>query len=72
MSAGIHYNQGSDLLTFCTTPEALSPINGYLPIPTGPGLGVEIDEMAVRAANDDPHRWRNPVWRLADGSFAEW
>jgi galactonate dehydratase len=18
------------------------------------------------------HRWRNPVWRHADGSFAEW
>lgn len=72
MSAGIHYNQGSDLLTFCTNPEALTPVDGYLPIPQGPGLGIEIDEAAVRAANADPHRWRNPVWRLADGSFAEW
>lgn len=72
MSAGIHYNQGSDLLTFCTNPEVLTPVDGYLPIPQGPGLGIEIDEVAVRAADASPHRWRNPVWRLADGSFAEW
>ena len=72
ISTGIHYNQGSDLLTFCTTPDVLSPTDGYLAIPWGPGLGVAIDETAVRAANEDPHRWRNPIWRLSDGSFAEW
>ena len=35
-------------------------------------LGVDIDEAAVREADKDRHRWRNPIWRLADGSFAEW
>jgi galactonate dehydratase len=72
MSLGIHYNVGHDLLEFCSDKTILSPTDGYLTIPTGPGLGVEIDEDAVRAADKDRHRWRNPIWRLKDGSFAEW
>lgn len=72
ISLGIHYNVGHDLLEFVTNKEVLSPVEGYLAIPSGPGLGVLIDEAAVRAAHKDRHRWRNPVWRHADGSFAEW
>ncbi len=72
MSIGIHYNEGHDLLNFVTTPEALTPQDGFLPIPSGPGLGVTIDEDAVREADRSPHRWRNPIWRHVDGSFAEW
>jgi galactonate dehydratase len=72
MSLGIHYNVGHDLLEFCNDKMVLSPTYGYLAIPTGPGLGVEIDEDAVRAADKDRHRWRNPIWRTRDGSFAEW
>ncbi len=73
MSLGIHYNtDGHDLLNFVVNKEALTPLDGDLPIPTGPGLGVEIDEAAVREAAQTPHRWRNPIWRTRDGSFAEW
>jgi galactonate dehydratase len=72
MSLGIHYTVGHDLLEFVTDKAVLSPVDGYLPIPEGPGLGIAIDEAAVRAADKDRHRWRNPVWRLSDGSFAEW
>ena len=73
MSLGIHYNAGGhDLLNFCTTKDVLTPQDGYLAMPTQPGLGVGIDEAAVREANKDRHRWRNPVWRQHDGSFAEW
>lgn len=72
MSLGIHYNQGHDLLSFVTNPDVLTPVDGHLAIPQGPGLGVAIDEAAVRAADRDRHRWRNPVWRGPDGSFAEW
>lgn len=72
ISLGIHYNQGHDLLSFVRNPAVLSPVDGHLPIPTGPGLGVEIDEALVREADRDRHRWRNPVWRNADHSFAEW
>ncbi|WP_394998432.1 galactonate dehydratase [Sphingomonas sp.] len=73
MSLGIHYNTGGhDLLNFITDKEVLSPTDGYLPIPEKSGLGVTIDEAAVREAAREPHRWRNPVWRQKDGSFAEW
>ena len=72
MSLGIHYNAGHDLLSFCTSPDVLTPVDGHLPIPDGPGLGIEIDEAKVREADKQKHRWRNPVWRHADGSFAEW
>ena len=72
MSLGIHYNAGHDLLHFCANPDVLTPVDGNLPIPTGPGLGVEIDEAAVRKAHEERVRWRNPIWRQKDGSFAEW
>ncbi len=72
MSLGIHYNVGHDLLEFCADKEVLTPQDGYLAIPTGPGLGITIDEAAVREVDKDRHRWRNPVWRHEDGSFAEW
>ncbi len=72
MSLGIHYNEGHDLLEFMTDPAVLTPVDGHLPIPAGPGLGIDIDEARVRAAASTPHRWRNPVWRHEDGSFAEW
>jgi galactonate dehydratase len=73
ISLGIHYNTGGhDLLNFCTNKEALTPVDGYLPVPEGPGLGIGIDEAAVREADKDRHRWRNPIFRNVDGSFAEW
>ncbi len=72
MSLGIHYNVGADLLSYCSDKAPLTPQDGFLPIPQGPGLGIVIDEDAVRESHQDRHRWRNPVWRLPDGSFAEW
>jgi galactonate dehydratase len=72
MSLGIHYNQGADLYTYLDDATVLTPNSGFLTIPTGTGLGVAINEDAVRAAATTPHRWRNTIWRLADNSFAEW
>jgi galactonate dehydratase len=72
ISLGIHYNVGADLYTYCKHKNQLTPQDGFLPIPTGPGLGVDIDEDVVRESNKERHRWRNPIWRQADGSFAEW
>ena len=72
MSLGIHYNVGADLFTYCSQKAQLTPADSFLTIPTGPGLGVDIDEDVVRESDKDRHRWRNPVWRLPDGSFAEW
>jgi len=73
MSIGIHYNTPShDLLTYISDPEVLCVENGSVPTPAGPGLGITIDEHAVREAARDPAKWRNPIWRTADGAFAEW
>jgi galactonate dehydratase len=54
-------------------PSVLTPVDGYIPRPAGPGLGVEIDEDAVRAAvATGPLEPGSPTWSHEDGSFAEW
>ena len=71
-SLGIHYNESNDLLDYLVDPSVFVYKDGFVAIPQGPGLGIEVNEdMVVRMAKDG-HRWRNPVWRHADGSFAEW
>src|SRR5579863_906969 len=71
-SLGIHYNAGGDLLDTVTPSSRFTYADGFLMIPTGPGLGVEIDEEKVQALAKVGHRWRAPVWRHSDGSIAEW
>lgn len=71
-SLGIHYNTSNDLLDYVVDPSVFAYDAGMVAIPTGPGLGIEVDEDAVRERAKEGHRWRNPVWRHADGSFAEW
>ncbi len=71
-SLGIHYNQTNDLLDYLTDPAVFDYDDGAVRIPAGPGLGVEINEDFLRDQAAEGHRWRNPVWRHADGSFAEW
>jgi galactonate dehydratase len=71
-SMGIHYNTTNDLLDYLIDPAVFQFRDGYIDRLTQPGLGIEVDEKAVRAADELGHTWRNPVWRHADGSFAEW
>ncbi|WP_199548707.1 galactonate dehydratase [Streptomyces sp. N35] len=71
-SIGIHYNQGAELLDYVADPEPFRFHAGSLVRTERPGLGVDIDEAAVRAADKSGHAWRNPVWRHDDASFAEW
>ncbi|MBB5173838.1 galactonate dehydratase [Texcoconibacillus texcoconensis] len=71
-SLGIHYNVGSDLLDYVEDPSVFSYSDGHVELPKGPGLGVEIDEEKIRQAAEVGHNWKNPVWRHADGSIAEW
>jgi galactonate dehydratase len=71
-SLGIHYNRGNDLLDYVSNPEVFAYEDGFVAIPQGPGLGVEVNEEYVVRRAAEGHRWRNPVWRHADGSFAEW
>ncbi|MBO1009824.1 galactonate dehydratase [Acidovorax sp. SD340] len=71
-SLGIHYNQANDLMDYVSNPEVFAYQDGMVAIPTGPGLGIEVNEDYVRERAQEGHRWRNPVWRHRDGSFAEW
>lgn len=71
-SLGIHYNQGNDLLDYIKNPEVFAYSDGHVKIPDGPGLGIEVNEDYVKERAAVGHRWRNPIWRHADGSFAEW
>ena len=71
-SLGIHYNTSNDLLDYIVDPTVFAYSGGSVAIPEGPGLGIEVDEDYVRERAAEGHRWRNPVWRHDDGSFAEW
>ncbi|MEW1864941.1 galactonate dehydratase [Streptomyces sp. NPDC088194] len=71
-SLGIHYNKEADLLSYLVDTEPFRFVDGHAHRTTLPGLGIDVDEAAVRAADRSGHAWRNPVWRHADGSFAEW
>jgi galactonate dehydratase len=71
-SLGIHYNAANDLLDYAANKDVFRYEDGYVAIPDGPGLGVEIDEDYVKERAKEGHRWRNPIWRHKDGSFAEW
>lgn len=45
--------------------------NGHIPIPTGPGLGIELDEAAL--ADKIDHDWRNrETYDPNDGSVIDW
>jgi galactonate dehydratase len=71
-SLGIHYNQGNDVLDYLKDRSVFEYTNGFVAIPNGPGLGIEIDEEYVKQQAKIGHSWRNPVWRHEDGSIAEW
>jgi galactonate dehydratase len=71
-SIGIHYNQGAEVLDYVLDKTPLKFVDGFVERLTAPGLGIEIDEDAVRRADRSGHAWRSPVWRHADGAYAEW
>jgi galactonate dehydratase len=44
---------------------------GFLELPEGPGLGIELDENAL--ADKIGHDWRNPEsYDSDDGSVVDW
>lgn len=71
-SIGIHYNKDRSVLDYITNPEDFTFRDGYVDLPSKPGLGVEVNKELVIEENRTPHHWKNPVWRHKDGSIAEW
>jgi len=45
--------------------------DGYIELPTKPGLGIELDEEAIREKLYDG-KWSTPRWFFEDGSVADW
>jgi galactonate dehydratase len=71
-SRGLHYNVDGDLTSYVTDPAPFTWVDGHAEWNPLPGLGITVDETAVREADKKGHAWRNPVWTHEDGSFAEW
>jgi len=71
-SIGIHYNKDRSVLDYITNPEDFTFVDGSIRFTSKPGLGVEVNRDLIVEENKNPHSWKNPVWRHADGSVAEW
>ncbi|KAI0170593.1 mandelate racemase/muconate lactonizing enzyme domain-containing protein [Pestalotiopsis sp. NC0098] len=73
MSLGIHYNStGQDLNTYVKNPEVWKVTDGYINIPSGPGLGVEIDEDQVRSLSKNCKAWVSPGFIGPGAEIREW
>lgn len=46
--------------------------DGYAALPTGPGLGVDVDEAALEEASKKPQSYKWPGQKLKDGSIADY
>ncbi len=46
-------------------------VDGYMALPTGPGLGIELDDEAIADKLDDG-TWETPRLWHSDGSVADW
>ena len=72
-SLGIHYNkEGADLLDYLVDPNVFRFHDGFIDIPGGPGLGIQLNKEKIVEAARIGHNWKNPVWRNYDGTMAEW
>jgi len=71
-ASSIHYNGDIGHGTYVAGGAGAAQRDGFVAIPDGAGLGVEVDETTVVEKAAEGHAWRAPVWRHADSSIAEW
>lgn len=71
-SIGIHYNEDGEVLDYVVDRSIFDFASGSIERLTAPGLGIIVDEQAVREADKRGHSWRSPNWRYLDGAQAEW
>lgn len=75
MSLGMHYNVEAgdiDLNTYLRDQSVFAINDGYVAAPTGPGLGIDIDEEMVRKIAGETDPWQPKVFVGPDGSLREW
>lgn len=71
-SIGMAYNKGQEIDGYLRDPAVFAYQNGYVPLLTSPGLGVDVDEEIVRRSQVPDLAWKNPVFHMEDGSVTEW
>ena len=71
-SLGIHYNKGFDLLDFVHNKDIFQYKDGFVNLPTKPGLGLELNEELIEDISQEGLIWTNPQWENYDGTIAEW
>ncbi len=66
------YGRVTPFLDYVLDQSPFDIVDGHIERFTAPGLGVQIDEKAVRHAAENPHNWRIPMLTHRDGSHAIW
>ena len=66
------YGRVTPFLDFVLDASPFDIVDGHIERFTAQGLGIEIDEEAVRDAAENPHNWRIPMLTHKDGSHAIW
>ncbi|MFB6137136.1 MAG: galactonate dehydratase [Halobacteriaceae archaeon] len=69
----VHREQDRHVLELLADPGVLDHDDGFVDVPAGPGLGVEIDEAVLRErAAEGAYEWSVPQLGHDDGGVAEW
>lgn len=77
-SVGLHYadkfrSKGNPLTDYLKNPDVFKYVDGYIEIPQGPGLGIQVNEEVISEKSKEfKTDWKNPIWRNLDGSICEW
>lgn len=72
-SIAIHdSSSANEFLGVLRDQDAFGYADGFVRLPAGPGLGIEVDEDVVEELSRTGHDWKNPLWRTYDGSPIEW
>lgn len=65
-------NRHRNIDTYVTNSGALDVNDGYFDIPSGSGLGINVNIDKVEEKSSFSSTWNTPVWRHNDGSVSEW
>lgn len=57
---------------YLANPDEFKFDDGNVSPPSGPGLGIELDEETIKEQSKEDINWHNLVWRHSDRSIAEW
>lgn len=70
-----HYNTEAgdiDLNTYLKDQSVFAIDGGHVAAPTGPGLGIEVDEEMIRRISAETQPWQPKEFFGPDGSIREW